>query len=127
LGLWLSLEPNQTELTAKKQTAGRLPGPVANTSHILKLVVKAFLWGDDRETSAKNISVWVEWLRQSGRALSELSETPRWQITPRPAPIPGVALHMPLRSQFRRFLLLCWYAVVNEHGGVVANCNHCLE
>jgi len=46
--------------------------------------------------SAKNISVRAEWLRQSGRALSELSETPRWQITPRPAPIPRVALHIAL-------------------------------
>jgi hypothetical protein len=36
-------------------------------------------------TSAKNISVRAEWLRQSGLAPSEPSEIPRWLITPRPA------------------------------------------
>jgi len=51
-------------------------------------------------TSAKNISVRAEWLRQSGRAPSEPSETPRWRITPRPASIPRVALHIALRSPF---------------------------
>ena len=59
-------------------------------------------------TSAKNISVRAEWLRQSGRAPSEPSETPRWQITPRLASLPCVALHIAVRSQFRRFFLrLC--------------------
>ena len=47
-------------------------------------------------TSAKNISVQAEWLRQSGRALSELSETPRCRITPRPASIQRVAFHIAL-------------------------------
>jgi len=66
-------------------------------------------------TSAKNISVWAEWLRQSGRAPSEPSETPRWQTTPRPAPIRRVALHIALRSRFRRLFSLCRYPIVNEH------------
>jgi len=47
-------------------------------------------------TSAKNISVRAEWLRRSGRALSEPSETPWWQITPRPASIQRVAFHIAL-------------------------------
>ena len=59
-------------------------------------------------SSAKNISVRAEWLRQSGRAPSEPSETPRWRITPHPASIPHVTLHIALRSQFCRFFLrLC--------------------
>jgi len=47
-------------------------------------------------TSAKNISVWAEWLLHSGRAPSELSETSRWRSTPCPASIRGVALHIAL-------------------------------
>jgi len=59
-------------------------------------------------SSGKNISVRAEWLRQSGRTQSEPSETPRWRITQRPASIPRVALHIAVRSQFRRFSLrLC--------------------
>ena len=57
--------------------------------------------------SAKDISARAEWLRRSGRAPSELSETPWWRINPRPASIPGVALHIALRSPFHRFFLLC--------------------
>jgi len=78
-------------------------------------------------TSAKDISVRAEWLRQSGRALSEPSETPRWRITPRPASIPGVALHIALRSLFHRFFLLCRSPILNERSGVVANCDHTSE
>jgi hypothetical protein len=47
-------------------------------------------------TSAKNISVRAEWLRQSGCAPSEPSETPQWRITPRPASIQRVAFHIAL-------------------------------
>jgi len=43
------------------------------------------------DTSAKNISVQAECLRQSGHGLSEPSATPRLRITPRPASIPRVA------------------------------------
>jgi hypothetical protein len=78
-------------------------------------------------SSAKNISVRVEWLRQRGRAPSEPSETPRWQITLRPAPIPRIALHITRRSQFRCFFSLCRYPIVNQHCGVVANCDHASE
>ena len=46
--------------------------------------------------SAKNISVPVEWLSQSGRALSEPSDTPCWEITARPASIQRVAFHLAL-------------------------------
>jgi len=79
------------------------------------------------QASAKNISVRAEWLRQSGRAPSEPRETPRWRIPPRPASIPCVALHIALRSPFRRFLSLCLSRILNKHSGVVANCNHTSE
>jgi len=78
-------------------------------------------------SSAKDISVRAEWLRQSGRAPSEPSETPRWQTTPRPAPIGRVALHIALRSRFRHFISLCRYHIVHDHHGVVANCDHASE
>jgi hypothetical protein len=74
-------------------------------------------------TSAKNISVWADWLRQSGRAPSEPSETPQWRITPRPASIPRIELHIALRSPFRRFFSLCRSPTLNKHSGVVVNCD----
>jgi hypothetical protein len=63
---------------------------------------------DIRETVtlANIISMWAECLRQSGRAPSEPSETPRWRITPRLASIPRVALHITLRSPF-------WYTLAS--------------
>jgi len=73
-------------------------------------------------TSAKKNSVRAERLRQSGRAPSEPSQTPRWQITLRPAAIRCISLHIALRSQFRRLFSLCGYPIVNEDCGVVANC-----
>jgi hypothetical protein len=78
-------------------------------------------------SSAKNISVWADWLRQSGRTPSEPSETPRWRNTPRPAWIPRVELHIALRSPFRRFFSLCQSPILNKHSGVVANCDHTSE
>jgi len=75
----------------------------------------------------KNISVRAEWLRQSGRAPSEPSETPRWRITPHLASIPRVALHIALRSQFRSFFSLCRSPILNKHSGVVGNCDHTSE
>jgi len=81
----------------------------------------------ERGTSAKNISVRAEWLRQSGRAPSEPSETPQWRMTQRPATIPRVALHIALRSPFRHFVSLCWSPISDIHSGVVANCDHTSE
>jgi len=78
-------------------------------------------------TSAKNISVRAESLRQSGRALSEPSETPRLWITPRPASMPRAALHIALWTPFRRFLSLCRSPNLNKHSGVVGNCDHTSE
>jgi len=75
----------------------------------------------------KNISVRAEWLRQSGCAPSEPSETPRWQITPRPASMPRVALHIALRSLFCCFFSLCRSPILNKQSGVVANCDHTSE
>jgi len=70
-------------------------------------------------TSAKNMSLWSEWLHQSGCAPSEPWETPQWQITSRPAPIPRIMLHITLRSQSRRFSSLCQYHIVNEHSVII--------
>jgi len=78
-------------------------------------------------SSAKNISVQAEWLRQSECALSEPSETPRWRITPRLVSIPRVALHIALRSPFHCFFSLCWSPILNKHSGVVANSDHTSE
>ena len=78
-------------------------------------------------TSPKTISVRAEWLRRTGRAPSEPSETPRWRITPRLASIPRVALHIALRSLFHRYFLLCQSPILNERSGVVANCDHMSE
>jgi len=78
-------------------------------------------------SSAKNISVRAEWLRQSGCAPSEPSKTPRWQNTLHQAPIERVALHITDQSQFRRLLLLWRYPIVNDHCGVVANFDHTSE
>jgi len=75
----------------------------------------------------KNISVWAEWLHHSGRAPSEPSETPRWQITPHPVSIPPVALHIALQSLFHRFFSLCRFPILNDHSGVGANCDHTSE
>jgi len=77
--------------------------------------------------SAKKFSVRPEWLRQSGRAPSEPSETPRWRVTPPAASIPRVTLHIALRSLFHRFFLLCRSPILNERSGVVANCDHTSE
>ena len=77
--------------------------------------------------SAKNISVRAERLRQSGRAPSEPSETPRWGITPHPVSIPRVALHIALQSLFHRFFSLCRSRILNRHSGVGAKCDHTSE
>ena len=69
-------------------------------------------------TSAKNISVRAEWLRQSGRAPSEPLETPQWRIAPHSASIPRVALHIALRSLFYCFFSLCQSHILNDHSGV---------
>ena len=99
------------------------------TGFALSLAVGETLSTTDNQSipSAKIISVRAEWLRQSGRAPSELSETPRWRITPRPASIPCVALHIALRSPFRRFFLLCPSPILNKHSGFGANCDHMSE
>ena len=78
-------------------------------------------------TSAKNSSVRAEWLRQSGHAQSQPSETPRWRITPRPVSTPRVGLHIALQSLFHRFFLLRRSPIGNEHSGVGANCDYLSE
>jgi len=78
-------------------------------------------------TSAKIISIWAEWLRQSGRAPSEPSETPQWQIAQCLASIPCVALHNALRSRIHCFFSLCQSPILKEHSGILANCDHTSE
>jgi len=69
-------------------------------------------------SSAKNYSVRAEWLHQSGRGLSELSETRRWRLIPRRASIPCVVLHIALPLLFHRFFSLCRSPISNEHSGI---------
>ena len=69
-------------------------------------------------TSAKNYSIWAEWLHESERGPSEQSETSRWRLAPRCASIPRVALHIALPSLFHCFFLLCRSPILNEHSGV---------
>jgi len=66
----------------------------------------------------------VKWLRQSGRAPSEPSETPRWRITPCLWAIPPVAVYIALWTPFRRFFSFCRSPI---HSGIVANCAHTSE
>jgi hypothetical protein len=78
-------------------------------------------------TSAKKYSVRAEWLRQSGRAPSEPAEKPRWRIIPRPASIQRVAFYITLRSLFHCLFAFCRSPILNDHSGVVANCDNTSE
>jgi len=78
-------------------------------------------------SSAKKYSVRAEWLRQSGRAPSELSETLWWWITLHPASIQRVALHITLRSLFHYLFVFCRSPILIDHSGVVANCDNTSE
>jgi hypothetical protein len=77
--------------------------------------------------SRKKYSVRAEWLRQSGRTQSEPSETPGWRITPAPASIQRVALYIALRSLFHCLFAFCRSPILNDHSGVVANCDNTSE
>jgi len=76
---------------------------------------------------SKKKSAWAGWLRQSGCAPSERSETPRWRISPRPASIQRVTLYIALRSLFHCVLAFCRSPILNDHSGVVANCDYTSE
>ena len=78
-------------------------------------------------SSAKHNSVRAEWLRGSGRAPSEPSETPQWRITAHLASIQRVAFHIAPWSLFRRFFLLWRSPMLNDHSRVMANCDHTSE
>ena len=75
----------------------------------------------------KNVSVRAEWLCRSGSAPSAPSEIPRWRITPRPASIQRVAFHIALWSLFHRFFSFSQSPILNNHSGLVANCDHTSE
>jgi hypothetical protein len=68
--------------------------------------------------SAKNNSIWAEWLPPSGRDPSELSQKSRWRLTLCRASIPRVTLHIALPSQFHCFFPLCPSPILNEHSGI---------
>jgi hypothetical protein len=78
-------------------------------------------------TSAKKYSIQAEWLRQSGHAPSELAETPLWHFTPRPASIQRIALYIALRLLFHCLFAFCRSPILNDHSGVVANCENMSE
>ena len=78
-------------------------------------------------SSAKKYSVRAEWLHQSGRTPSEPSETPRWWSTPRPASIQRITLYIPLRSLFHCLFAFCRSPILNDHSGIVANCDNTSE
>jgi len=122
IGLFSELEPTSSYVSAQFNAAYTLP----HWHH--SLTTRGGAWATWLTwillTSAKNISVRAEWLRQSERAPSELSEIPRWQITPRLALIPHFVLHITLRSLFRRFFSPCRSPVWNKDSGVVGNCDH---
>jgi len=80
-----------------------------------------------KPTSPKKYSVRADWLRQSGRATSEPSETPRWRITLCPVWIQGVALYIALRSLFHCLFVFCQSPISNNHSGVVANSDNTFE
>ena len=75
----------------------------------------------------QNGSVRVDVLCQSGGASSELSETPRWRITLRPAWIQRIVLYITLQSLFHCLFMFCWSPILNDHSGVVANCDSTSE
>jgi hypothetical protein len=79
------------------------------------------------DPAAKKYSVRAEWLRQSGHALSQPSETPRWRITPRSTSIQRVALYIALRSLFHCLFAFCWSPILNDDSGIVANCDNTSE
>jgi len=106
---------------------------LATESHLLRkqniykihAAMEALAYGVEKVcTLAENISVRMEWLHQSGCALSEWSETSQWQIRLRPTSIQSIALHISHRLPFRHFILLCWSPMLNTHSDVVANCDH---
>jgi len=78
-------------------------------------------------TSANKYSVGAEWLQQSGRAPSEPSQTLRWRMTRRLASIQWVAFYITLRSLSHCVFVYWWSPILNNHTGVVANCDHTSE
>jgi len=88
------------------------------------LCVPTFQWQTNNRISAKKYSVRAEWLRRSGRTPSEPSETPWWRITLRPASIQCVTFYITLRSLFHCFFVFCRSPILNDHSGIVANCDY---
>jgi hypothetical protein len=55
---------------------------------------------------------------------SEPSETPRWRINLRLASIQRVALYIALRSLSYCLFAFCRSPILNDHSGIVANCDN---
>jgi len=75
------------------------------------------------------LSIYIskKYFRLGGMAPSEPSETPRGRITPRPPSIQRVAFHIALWSLFHRWFSFCRSPILNDHSGVVANCDYTSE
>jgi hypothetical protein len=80
-----------------------------------------------QEYIRKKNSVQAERLHQSGRAPSEPSETQSWRMPLRPASIRRVALYGALQSLIHCLFAFCRSPIVNNHCGVVANCDNTSE
>ena len=98
----LSLFPTKVAKTlimhSNYQIASKLPDLQDQKSFTLRWCSYSEWCRED--ASANKYSVRAEWLRQSGHAPSEPSETPRWLTTPRLASMERVALYIALRSLF---------------------------
>jgi len=91
-----------------------------------------YIWSPRRNWTRWTWQIWSLCISKfffhpSGTAPSELSETPRWRNTPRPASIQHVTLHIALWSVFHRFFSFCRSPILNDHSGVVANSDHTSE
>jgi len=75
-------------------------------------------------TSANNILVREQWLRQSVHAPSEPPETPWWQITLPPDSIQHVALHIAFQSRFHLVVSHHLSSILNAHTCVGGNSDH---
>jgi hypothetical protein len=75
----------------------------------------------------KKNSVRAEWLRHSGGAPAEPSETPRCHITPPPASIPRLTLYIALTVRGHFLFAFCRSPILNAHSGFVANCDYLSE
>ena len=87
-------------------------------AHITSLVSSTF---------SCTVLISKKYFRPGAMAPSEPSETPSWRFTPRPASIQRVTFHITIWSLFHRSFSFCRFPFLNDHAGVVANCDHTSE